>query len=128
MRAALLALAACSAQPARPVAPPPPLAPVAHEVLPDVPFARLDHDQRAEFMKQKVVPALQPIFQRHDAAKYAEFGCPTCHGRNDRYEMPNPALPKAEHSEWMQQDVQPVMNELLAAPASFGCRGCHVVP
>lgn len=42
-----------------------------------VSFDQLDQDQRVELMKQKVVPAMKPIFQNHDAKKFAELGCKT---------------------------------------------------
>lgn len=116
-------------------------------VLPDVPFETLDHDQRIQFMKDTVVPAMQPIFQRHDAKEYAEFGCKTCHGEGaavGNFEMPNvnlPALDFADLSkhepadlEWMSKQVKPAMAKLLRepeyskeAPDGFGCAHCHPV-
>src|SRR5512146_2045169 len=69
--------------------------------LPDVAFDKLDHDQQIEFMKQKVVPAMKPIFQHHDAKKYAEFGCATCHGdqaKEGHFDMPNANLPKISYA------------------------------
>ena len=41
--------------------------------LPDLPFDKLEHDQRIEFMKQKVMPVMKPIFQNHDAKDFAEL-------------------------------------------------------
>jgi len=118
-------------------------------VLPDVPFAQLDHAQRVDFMKQQVVPAMKPIFQQHDATRYAEFGCATCHGVQadaGHYDMPNADLTKIGRSQafyakfkpadlqWMGGQVLPKMAELLGRQASFtepdprdafGCAGCH---
>ena len=113
--------------------------------LPDVPFDQLDHDQRAEFMKQKVMPAMQPIFQNHDATKFAEFSCKTCHGAQaaqGHFDMPNPELPKLNFKdmskwkpadlEWMGKEVKPAMAKLLSLPeysqdkpSGFGCPACH---
>ena len=31
-------------------------------------------------MKEKVTPAMAPLFQQHDASEFADFGCKTCHG------------------------------------------------
>ncbi|MGE0399195.1 MAG: hypothetical protein AB7T06_20965 [Kofleriaceae bacterium] len=113
--------------------------------LPDVPFEKLDHDQQIEFMKTKVVPTMQPIFQNHDATKYAEFGCKTCHGpgaEKGEFEMPNAGLPvldfkdmskhKKEDLEWMGNEVKPTMAKLLQEPeyspenpTGFGCVHCH---
>jgi hypothetical protein len=113
-----------------------------------VAFEQLDQDQRIEFMKQKVVPAMQPIFQNHDAKKFAEFGCKTCHGEQaaeGHFDMPNPALPKLnfkdpsamakfskQDMEWMAKEVKPTMAKLLSQPeftpenpTGFGCTGCH---
>jgi hypothetical protein len=115
-----------------------------------VAFEQLDQDQRIEFMKQKVMPAMKPIFQNHDATKYAEFGCKTCHGEQaaqGHFDMPNPDLPKLnfkdqaamakfkkEDLEWMAKEVKPTMAKLLSLPEftpenpkGFGCTGCHTM-
>src|ERR1700749_572091 len=60
--------------------------------LPDVPFDQLDQDQRANLKKEKVAPAMKPVFQNHDPKMYAEFGCKTCHGKEvekGHFDMPN---------------------------------------
>jgi len=113
--------------------------------LPDVPFEQLDQDQRAEFMKQKVVPVMKPLFQSHDAKDFAEFGCQTCHGaqaKDGHFDMPNPKLPKLnfndlskfkkEDLEWMHNDIEPTMGKILNKPLyskenpkGFGCLACH---
>jgi len=110
----------------------------------DVPFARLDHDQRIRFMEDVVLPAMEPMFQKHDPAKYADFGCVTCHGKlalDGDYRMPNRELPtldfndlskfKSEDLAWMRE-VKPAMARLLRRPVwaednptGFGCEGCH---
>jgi hypothetical protein len=114
-------------------------------VLPDVPFDKLDHDQRIAFMKQKVVPQMKPIFQNHNAKTFAEFGCRTCHGeqaKEGHFDMPNPKLPKLnfndlskfkkEDLEWMGKEVMPTMAKILDQPVyskdnpkGFGCLECH---
>ena len=114
--------------------------------LPDVPFDELDHDQRAEFMKQKVGPAMAEIFQKHDAHEFAEFGCKTCHGsqaEQGHFDMPSADLPKLnfkdmsqykpEDLEWMKNEVKPTMAKLLGEPEyseenpeGFGCTHCHM--
>jgi hypothetical protein len=94
----------------------------------------LDRDQRAELMKERVVPELVPIFQRRDPARYAAFGCATCHGRgaaSGRYDMPNPQLVHLTESpaldrravEWMTAEVTPAMARLVG---TIECRTCHV--
>jgi hypothetical protein len=113
--------------------------------LPDLPFDKLDHDQRIEFMKQKVVPQMKPLFQNHDAKDFAEFGCKTCHGdqaKEGHFDMPNPKLPKLnftdmskfkkEDIEWMKTQVWPTMGKILDMPLhsqenpkGFGCLNCH---
>jgi hypothetical protein len=115
--------------------------------LPDVPFEQLDHDQRAEFMRQKVVPVMKPLFQNHDPKHFAEFGCQTCHGAqaNDgHFDMPNPELPKLnlrdlgkfenDDIEWMSKEIAPTMGQILNEPLSsadnpqgFGCPACHTM-
>lgn len=139
--AVILGLGACSA-PSATTSPhgAPPAVPVAHEILPDVPFDQLDRDQRAEFMKQKVVPAMGPIFASH-----VQLTCETCHGKpvDGHYRMPNPALPKLgtdlskfkrEDVEWMATQVKPTMAKLLGRtewsasnPTGFGCSVCHTL-
>lgn len=118
----------------------------AQVVLPEgVPFDKLDQDQRVELMKQKVVPAMKPVFQNHDPKKFAEFGCTTCHGeqaKQGHFDMPNPDLPKLnfkdmskfkkEDIEWMSTQVKPEMAKILGlpeytaeTPTGFGCMQCH---
>jgi cytochrome c553 len=117
-------------------------------VLPDVPFDKLDHDQRIAFMKQKVVPVMKPLYQKHDAKDFAEFGCKTCHGddvKDGHFDMPNPKLPKLnfkdhnskykkEDLEWMGKEIMPTMGKILdlplyseANPKGFGCLACHTL-
>jgi hypothetical protein len=127
---------------------PPPEPPKAPAPLPDVPFDQLDHDQRAQFMKEKVVPTMAPIFQAYDAKKYAEFGCKTCHGEGaakGEFHMPNDKLPKLDFNDmspwkqealvWMNTKVKPTMAQLLKQPEmskehpdGFGCLECHTKP
>lgn len=135
-----IALAACGSRSSTSAESPP----KAKAVLPDVPFDDLDLDQRAEFMKQKVVPAMEPIFKKHDP-KFAEFGCKTCHGKqaaDGLFDMPSADLPKLtfkdmskfekEDIEWMKNEVKPTMAKLLSRPEfgpdkpnGFGCQTCH---
>ncbi len=117
----------------------------ARPVLPDVPFEQLDHDQKIQFMKEVVEPAMRPMFQGHDPKEFASFGCKTCHGPDaDRghYHMPSDELPKlnlADMSQFEQRDidfmqakVKPTMARLLKEPEhspenprGFGCLHCH---
>jgi hypothetical protein len=110
----------------------------------DVPFDKLDHHQKVELMKQQVVPTMKPLFQNHDA-KFGDFGCETCHGKQPedrKFAMPNPDLPKLDFGNmgqfkpedvaWMKNDIMPTMAKLLNLPPhsadnpnGFGCLGCH---
>ncbi len=143
--ASILVLAACGSKAAPTTTTPTGGEGSAVATLPDVPFEQLDHDQRIEFMKQKVMPAMQPIFQNHDATKYADFTCKTCHGEQaaqGHFDMPNPDLPKLDFNdmsqwkkedlEWMGKEVKPAMAKLLSLPEftpenpkGFGCLECH---
>ncbi|HUJ62636.1 MAG TPA: hypothetical protein VLX92_29240 [Kofleriaceae bacterium] len=136
----VLVIGACGSKPPEPAQPT-----QATATLPDVPFDKLDHDQQVEFMKQKVVPTMKPIFQNHDAQKFAKFGCQTCHGpgaAQGKFDMPNPELPKLNFSdmskfkkediEWMEKQVKPTMAKLVQMPEysqdnpkGFGCLACH---
>jgi hypothetical protein len=105
----------------------------------------LSQKEKADFMKQKVVPAMTKAFQEFDAKKYAEVGCKTCHGPQFK---PHPVdfLPElhfkdgkfteaVEHPElaqFMHDKVVPQMAELFgqkpydpATQQGFGCKGCH---
>jgi len=136
--------AACGSTPAPATTPPP--ATEAVVTLPDLPFAELDHGQKVAFMKQKVMPAMKPLFQAHDPKDFAEFKCTTCHGegaKEGKFEMPNAKLPKlnfADHNskfkkedlEWMAKDIMPTMGKILNLPLyspdnpkGFGCLACH---
>lgn len=142
----VLVLAACGSKPQTPTGPGAGGSGAsANVVLPDVPFDKLDHDQRIAFMKQKVVPAMKPIFQNHDPKDFAKFGCQNCHGaqaKEGHFDMPNPDLPKLnfadmskfkkEDIEWMKNEVMPTMGKLLQLPLysednpkGFGCLHCH---
>ncbi len=110
-------------------------------------FDKLSHDEKMEFMKTKVVPAMKKEFQAFDAKRYANFGCKTCHGKDpkkSKYKMPNPELPKLDFAalkagkqkpkvaEFMGKVVKPKMAEILQQPEyteqnpkGFGCLECH---
>src|SRR5688572_29482854 len=92
----------------------------------DRPFDELNHDERIEFMKLRVMPAMQPVFVEQDATKFSTFGCQTCHGpsaEQGEFHMPNGALPKLggdltkkfprEKLDWMLTEVKPTMAKLL---------------
>lgn len=118
-------------------------APVA--ALPDVPFEELNHDQKIQFMKEKVVPEMGALFKEHDPKEFAEFGCQTCHGpgaEKGEFHMPSAHLPvldfkdmskfKKEDIEWMGKVIKPKMAALLKEseyspenPNGFGCMHCH---
>lgn len=141
----LLFLAACGSKSAPATTTTTPPTEQAKVTLPDVAFDELDHDQKIEFMKQKVMPAMAPLFKGHDAEEFAEFGCKTCHGKQadqGHFDMPNPELPKLdfkdmskwskEELEWMGNEVKPTMAKLLSEseyspenPTGFGCTHCH---
>lgn len=104
-------------------------------------------EQRGRYMAEVVVPAMRPLFQDHDAERYADFGCATCHGANAHevhFHMPN-GLHPLDHqtimatfqstdpsATWMTQQVWPRMAELIGEPPfdretgeGFRCTNCH---
>ncbi len=109
--------------------------PRAVEVLPAATFAELDHDQRIELMKTHVVPALTPVFQRHDRTKFQTVDCKTCHAEGD-WTMPNRELAvldledlgayEPEDVEWMKTEIVPAMRKVLRDP-TLRCARCHPV-
>lgn len=113
----------------------------------EVPWAEMSPEQRGAFMRDTVVPEMQAMFQEHDAERFADFGCATCHGETARdvgFRMPNgvapldpsqiPAVFQSDRpmAQFMTQRVWPRMAELLGeAPydsetgAGFSCLRCH---
>lgn len=101
------------------------------------------------WMQTCMVPTMQPIFQGHDATRFAEFGCATCHGSDfngGTFNMPNAfELNWAEAGTWptdywdatnftgaMGTVVQTAQETLGYEPfdqatgEGFGCAGCHL--
>jgi hypothetical protein len=145
MKLALLTLSIAACGSKAPAAESTTPTPTAHAALPDVPFDKLDHAQQKQFMGEKVMPVLKPIFQHHNAKDFEKFECATCHGKGaekDAFDMPNPELPKLtfadmskfkkEDIEWMKTEVEPTMAKILNLPmyspenpTGFGCLACH---
>jgi len=125
----VLGAIACGPSPSR-RAPPP----RATEILPDTAFADLDREQRIRVMKTHVMPAMIPVFQRHDA-KFSTVDCTTCHAEGD-WKMPNRELAVLDlddlsgHQpadvEWMKTEVVPAMRKILRDP-TLRCGRCHPV-
>jgi hypothetical protein len=145
--AAVVACASTQEAAAPPASPEAPAAPAPADVpAPESWDLAITKDQKAAFMKAKVVPAMAPIFQASDPKAYADFGCKTCHG--PEYKLPVQYLPELtlkggqltafaedpEVSKFMAEEVVPNMAKLLGKPAynpetheGFGCMGCHGV-
>ena len=98
------------------------------------------------FMKKNVLPVMGPVFQSHDAAKYADVSCTTCHG--PAYKNPHDYLPrltmkggnltafaeKPAVAKFMAESVAPKMAAAMGQPPydpqthqGFGCGGCHAI-
>lgn len=118
---------------------------------PPKPWADMALDERKAYMRDVVVPRMEPLFLAYDAERYAGFGCRTCHGaaaRERNYAMPNPDLftlhpsgtpeqkrvveEREEAARFMFNAVTPTMRSLLgAAPydaatgTGFVCFNCH---
>lgn len=153
----LVAAAACGGGQAEPTTPTAPgasasasaAAPSGSAAAVPVPTAWTDDltkDQQIAYMKANVAPRMGKVFQEHDAKKYAEFNCKTCHG--PQYKVPKDFLPKLtmkggdltaftdkpEMAKFMHEKVVPEMAAALgekpydpATKAGFGCMGCHSV-
>jgi len=115
--------------------------------LAEMAWADVPEDQRGRWMSEVVVPTMAPLFQEHDAERFADFGCATCHGEDARevgFEMPNGLAPldpqqvgamfqsEQPMAQFMVQTVWPQMTELLGeAPfdpetgEGFSCFNCH---
>jgi hypothetical protein len=112
-----------------------------------VAWPQMNHEQKMEYMEHTVMPEMRRMFQEHDAQRFANFTCRTCHGANARevnFHMPNgisplnpAAIPGMFQSQdrmhvFMTQRLWPRMTELLGAQPynpqthqGFGCLGCH---
>lgn len=112
-------------------------------------FQKMTDEEKAEFMKTKVVPPMKEAFQKFDAKKFAKFGCKTCHGKDPhatKFKMPSPELPKLDFvalqagkqepkmAEFMGKVVKPEMAKILGekefdmkdpTAGGFGCLECH---
>jgi hypothetical protein len=111
-------------------------------------FHALSHEQQVEIMRTKVVSNVGKLFKEHDAAKYGNFSCKTCHGASSKNE-PHDVLPKLTLSnggfeklqqtkpammKFMSEEVVPTMAAAMgekpfdpATKQGFGCAGCHKV-
>lgn len=108
----------------------------------------LTTDERSTFMVAVFEPRMHKAFVGFDAERFADFGCPTCHGAgadDGTYAMPNPALPHLnakgfyrEHrkahpeiSGFMWKGVAKpgakLLGKTLGPSAEFECWSCHVV-
>lgn len=115
------------------------------------PWDEMEHAEKADYMRERVVPVMKPLFVAFNPQAYAEFTCKTCHGpdaREREFKMPNPhnialyptGSPEqlktvAEHPEevrFMFQKVVPTMQALLGLEdydevrgTGFSCYFCH---
>ena len=115
--------------------------------LAEMAWQDVPEDLRGRWMSEVVVPTMEPLFQEHDPERFAEFGCPTCHGENARevqFQMPNgiapldpaavPAMFESDQpmAQFTTQTVWPRMGELLGEELydmetgeGFSCFHCH---
>ncbi len=107
--------------------------------------------QRKKYMKATVLPEMKKLYVGFDK-KYKNMTCMTCHGSKaveNKYQMPNPELPKLPGAtdrqgfmalaqkkpdavKFMGTQVKPAIVALLnlqewspATPKGFACYGCH---
>jgi hypothetical protein len=97
-------------------------------------------------MKAVVAPRMEKVFQGHDAKRYGDFGCKTCHGpasADPKVFLPKLALKngeiaafseKPEVAKFMAEKVVPEMAAAMGEPPydpatkqGFGCAGCHTI-
>jgi hypothetical protein len=112
---------------------------------PETPWVQMDEFEREMYMVGKVMPIMHELFARHDAARYAQMECESCHGRDMReiqfampskhlYRLPREGTPAWANMErdfgpmvsFMTETVTPVMGTLLGE-SSYTCGHCHVI-
>lgn len=124
----------------------PPAAEAAPAPVPEKWSKDMTKEQQIAYMKEKIMPAMAPIFKEQDPKAYEKFGCETCHG--PEYKTPTQYLPaltlkdgnltcfteEPEVSKWMAEKVVPAMAAAMgmapydpATHQGFGCGGCHAI-
>ena len=114
----------------------------------DKPWTEMDDSERMEHMGAVVMPRMQAVFESHDAERFADFSCATCHGASSAdgdFHMPSASLPELDASnlykkhrkespeitKFMWKVVEPEMGSLLAQTYGFegyiSCSTCHIV-
>lgn len=136
------------------VAPPAPAAsgaPAVSGTGSEKPWDSRSHEEQLATMKKVVMPTLGASFKAHDATKYAQINCGTCHGagaKQGNFQMPNPALPKlnAKGGFKKHMDATPAITKFMmekvvpetaaaigekpydpATHSGFGCGNCHMM-
>ena len=68
---------------------------------PAKPWTDMNHEERLQLMKTKVLPTMKAKFQAFNAEEFGDFGCETCHGsgiKQGNFDMPNPEYWRIVHS------------------------------
>jgi hypothetical protein len=116
------------------------------DAVPAVWSRTLPKEQQMAYMRKNVAPRMARVFQSANGTRYADFGCKTCHGPENK--VPRDYLPpltmkggkitafaeKPEIAKLMAQHVVPEMASSLGQPPydpqtneGFGCGGCHAI-
>mgnify|MGYP000492089377 CR=1 FL=1 len=112
------------------------------EPAPQKKFADMDYNDKFDYMKTVVMPAMKKLFKAYDASLYSDIKCSICHGSNaksNKYKMPNGIepldprkMPNGDGAKFMKEKVVPTMIKLLGATPfdpktgkGFGCFACH---
>jgi hypothetical protein len=104
----------------------------------------LPKEQKMLFMEQVVMPRMGKVFQAHDAKRYAEVSCETCHGpdgKDPKEHLPALVLRDGKLkafadapvvSKFMAERVVPEMAAVMGqkpydpqTKQGFGCGACH---
>jgi hypothetical protein len=125
--------------------------PAAEVPSPPAPWEAMSRDEKRAWMFSEVEPRMDALFTGHDEARYADFGCESCHGPEPEaraFAMPSPALPALYPTgtpeqrqmvreyprmvRFMFNEVLPTAQTLLGAPdydeatgEGFSCYACH---
>lgn len=114
---------------------------------PEKPWGEMTHEEREWDMIGRFLPVMRELFADHDAERWAQIECETCHGDDmeaRHYALPSanmipipmlntPAYEAAKNADlevtvYMEDTIVPAMRTMLGFGEEASCSTCHPVP